>query len=95
MIRAAIADVHGAFGRKHWETTAAKFMKSVWSTDGSSAYDTLQKPVAKTVDIRLGLELAYLRQLLWRKPGEGCVDVKLLEERCADPTDIMDGSTPP
>ena len=33
--------------------------------------------------------MASLRQFLWRKPGEGCVDVKLLEERCADPTDII------
>ncbi len=89
LIRAAIADVHGALDRKQWETTAAKLMKSVWLTDCRSAYDTLQKPVAKTVDKRLGMELASLRQLLWRKPGEGCVDVKLLEERCADPTDII------
>ena len=89
LIRAAIADVHGALDRMQWETTAAKFMKSVWYTDCRSAYDTLQKPVAKTVDKRLGMELASLRQLLWRKPGEGCVDVKFLEERRADPTGSM------
>jgi hypothetical protein len=35
------------------------------------------------------MELASLRQFLWRKPGEGCVYVKLVEERCADPTDII------
>ncbi len=62
LIRAAIADLHGALDRKHWETTAAKFMKSVWFTDCRSAYETLQKPVAKTVDRRLGVEVASLRQ---------------------------------
>ena len=62
LIRAAIADVHGALDRKQWETTAAKFMKSVfWFTDCRSANDTLQKPIAKTVVKRLGMELASLR----------------------------------
>ena len=49
----------------------------------------MQKPIAKTVDKRLGMELASLGQFLWRKPGEGSAYVKLLEERCADPTDII------
>ncbi len=64
-------------------------MKSVWLSECLSAYDTLLKTVVKTVDKRLGMELASLRQYLWRKPGEGCVDVKLLEERCAYPAYII------
>ncbi len=64
LIRAAIADVHGALDRKQWETTAAKFMKSDWLTDCRSAFDTLQKPIANTVDKRLGKELASPRSLI-------------------------------
>ena len=95
LIRAAIADVHGALDRRRWETTAAKFMKSAWLTACRSAYDAFQTPSAKAVEERLGMELASLRQLRWRKPDEGCVDVKLLEERAQTPPTSSDGSTPP
>ena len=69
LIRAAIADMHGQLDPKSWETQSAAFIKHVWFTDCRSVYDTLQKPVAKTVDKRLGIELAALRQFLWRKDG--------------------------
>ena len=46
LMRAAVADVHGALDRKQWETTAVKFMTSVELTDCRSAYDTLQKLIA-------------------------------------------------
>lgn len=40
---------------KTWESSAASFTTSVRFTDCRSCYDTLQKPVAKTVDKRLGI----------------------------------------
>ena len=41
----------------------------------------MEKPVNKGVDKRLGIELASLRQYLWRQRGEPVPDRRLLEER--------------
>ena len=45
------------------------YMKSVWRTDCRSCCDTMQKLGAKTANRRLGIELASLRQCLWRSSG--------------------------
>ena len=74
LIRAAIADARGRLDDRQWETSAASSMKSVWFTDCKSCFDTLQKPIAKTVDKRLGIELASLRQHLWRDSGSHIPD---------------------
>ena len=51
LLRAALADAHGQLDRSDWES----------STDCRSCADTLQKPVTRGIDKRLGIELAYLR----------------------------------
>ena len=86
LIRAAIADCHGQLDWKDWETSAAAYMKCIWFTDCKSCYDTLQKPIAKTVDKRLGIELASLRQYLWRDSGSHLPDKRMLEGKPADPS---------
>ena len=45
------------------------------------ACDTLHKVVVKGVDKRLGMELACLRQYLWRRSGEPTPDRRMLEEQ--------------
>ena len=89
LIRATVADLHGQLDHDDWERTAAAWTHSVWFTDCRSAYDTLQKPIAKSVDKRLGIELAALRQLLWRRPGSASPDRRELEERPREPTDLI------
>ena len=54
-------------------------MKSVWFTDCMSLFQALQRPVAKTVEKRLGMDLAGLRQYLWRVGGESAPDPRDLE----------------
>ena len=61
----------------------------VWFTDCRSAFDTLQKPVAKTVDKRLGIELASPRQHLWRAPGGLLPERRSLEERPGETSYIL------
>jgi len=89
IIRAAIADCHGRLDHQNWETSASAFMQCVWFTDCKSCYDTLQKPVAKSVDKRLGIELASLRQYLWRDSGSHLPDKRMLEKRPLSPSDII------
>ena len=80
LIRAAIADAHGALDHKDWEQSAASWCKSLWLTDCKSCRDSLHKPVAKGIDKRLGIELASLRQFLWRRRYQDLPDRRLLEE---------------
>ena len=80
--------MHGQLDPKSWETQSAAFIKHVWFTDCRSVYDTLQKPVAKTVDKRLGIELAALRQFLWRK-----VDCHLPPRRCLEEKPVVEERT--
>ena len=70
-IRAAIADLKGELDPKDWEATAARTMKQIWLTDSMSVYQSLTRStMAKMSDKRLSIEIASLRQSLWRKPGE-------------------------
>ena len=80
LMRAALADCHGSLDHNDWETSASQWCISQWSTDCRSCADTLKKPVNKGIDKRLGIELASLRQYLWRKRGEPAPDKRLLEE---------------
>ena len=79
LIRAAIADAHGQLDRDNWESSAASWCKSLWLTDCKSCHDSLQKPVAKGIDKRLGIELASLRQYLWRRRFQPLPDRRLLD----------------
>ncbi len=89
MIRAAIADAHGRLDRDDWERSVAEYMLRIWFTDCKSAYDTLQKPVTKSIDKRLGIDLASLRQYLWRGSGSHIPDRRMLEERPTNPADVI------
>ena len=89
IIRAAIADCHGRLDRKNWEDSAAAYMTCVWFTDCKSCYDTLQKPIAKSVDKRLGIELSSLRQYLWRDSGSHLPDKRMLELKPPNPSDSI------
>eukprot|EP00972_Heterocapsa_arctica_P042737 6302301-Heterocapsa_arctica.AAC.1 len=44
-VRAALADAHGAMDERQVKTAAAARTTSLWFTDGSSRYDTLQRPI--------------------------------------------------
>lgn len=88
LLRAALADCHGQLDHANWETSAASWTTSQWSTDCRSCHDTLQKPVTRGIDKRLGIELASLRQFLWRQRGEDKPDKRLLEDRPHVPTDV-------
>ena len=81
LMRATLADCHGCLDHNDWEASASQWCVNQWSTDCRSCSDTLEKPVNKGVDKRLGIELASLRQYLWRQPGEPVPDRRLLEER--------------
>ena len=89
LLRATLADMHGALNHLEWERSAAAWSTSVWFTDCRSCYDTLQKPIAKTVDKRLGIELAALRQSLWRQSGDVAPDRRSLEDKPPQPTDFI------
>jgi hypothetical protein len=87
LVRAALADMHGALDQARWESSAAAWTPAVWFTDCRSCFDTLQKPIAKTVDKRLGIELAALRQSLWRQIGFDAPERRSLEDKPEQPTD--------
>ena len=71
VLRAAVADLFGALDLKRWEASAAKFMRQIWFTDCKSLEETLKNPkCSKHSDKRLSIEIAFLRQDLWRKKGE-------------------------
>ena len=54
---------------------SAKFVKQIWMTDCKSLEQTLSNPkYNKHSDKRLSIEIASLRQELWRKGGEKAVD---------------------
>eukprot|EP00439_Symbiodinium_sp_Y106_P074763 s2539_g14.t1 len=75
VLRAAVADLFGALDLKRWEASAAKFMKQIWFTDCKSLEETLKNPkCSKHSDKRLSIEIASLRQDLWRKKGEEAGD---------------------
>ena len=79
LIRAALCDVHGRLDEKDWESSAASWCKCLWLTDCKSAEATLHTPVTKGIDKRLGIELASLRQYLWRRRFQHLPDKRLLE----------------
>ena len=52
-------------------------MLSVWFTDCKSAHSALMRPIGKTIDKRLGIEIAALRQSLWRYKGRTALEARL------------------
>jgi hypothetical protein len=76
VIRAGIADLFGMVqGLKTWERDSAAFMPHVWFTDCNSTETALARDVlSKISDKRLGIEMAAMRQSLWRKAGDDIGD---------------------
>ena len=72
-----------------WEEASPEQYRHVWFTDCQSCYDTLQKPITKSVDKRLGFELASLRQHLWHESGSHILDRRFIEGRPREPSDIL------
>ena len=71
VIRAAVTDLFGKLDLKKWQATSAAFIKQLWLTDCKSLEETLQNPkCAKHSDKRLSIEIASLRQDLWRQKGQ-------------------------
>ena len=87
-MRAAYVDLKGLLDRSKWEDSAAAAVDMVWFTDCRSLSDALNREVfAKINDKRLGIELAALRQSLWRKAGTASALARLLDERPVKTTD--------
>mgnify|MGYP001342969120 CR=1 FL=1 len=84
------SDLFGKLDVKRWEATAAQFMPQLWFTDCQSVYDTVRASVqAKAADKRLGIELAGLRQNLWRAKGEAIGNPLIRDELPVDATDSI------
>ncbi|CAE7211787.1 RE1 [Symbiodinium sp. CCMP2592] len=85
VLRAAVTDIFGCLDMKRWEATSAK-------TDCKSLELTLSNPKCnKHSDKRLSIEIASLRQELWRKAGEKAGDPFYDDYKPADDqlTDIV------
>ena len=80
LLRASFVDMKGLLVPKDWERTAAQNMVSVWITDCASTQQALIKQVMGAItDKRLGIELAGLRQAIWRTKGQRIGDPRLSE----------------
>ena len=89
-IRAMIADIFNKLDPKDWEATAAAAFKQIWFTDCYNLKSTLVNPkFTKHADKRLSLEVASMRQSLWRKPGSPKGDPHMDDEMPKEPTDIV------
>ena len=65
-------------------------MQQLWFTDCKSAHDSLVNPVmAKMADKRLSIEIASMRQSLWREQGQRIGDPTVQDEMPTYPTDIV------
>ena len=81
-IRAAVTDLHGKLSQQRWEASSAAFMKQLWLTDCKSLEETLLNPKCNTrSDKRLSIEIAALRQSLWRKKGQNSGDPLYEDDR--------------
>ena len=82
VLRAAIADMFGHLDRADWERSASAFCQNVWLTDCNSTSTSLLRPVMGNItDRRLAIEVAALRQSLWRRPGQPLEDDSVEDER--------------
>ena len=69
VLRAALADMQGNLASgPSWEDSAAKQFQHLWITDCKSLESALVRPLmGRIADKRLGIELAAMRQSLWRR----------------------------
>ena len=90
IIRAGLADIFGRLDHMDWEAIAAAFMHAEFFTDCESARAALMRPVhGKMAAKRLGIEVASLRQSLWRSPGETVGVPHIDEKRPTETTDSI------
>ena len=90
LVRAALVDARGLLDKKSWEESAASYIRAAWFTDCKSAHAALTKTtMSKTADKRLGIEVAALRQTLWRFPGRSFVQARTQDTIPKNPTDII------
>ena len=89
-LRAMLADVFGLLDPKNWEATASAAFRQIWFTDCGSLQETLVNPkFTKHADKRISLEIASMRQSLWRKPGQKTGDPFLDDDMPTAPTDLV------
>ena len=91
IIRATIAEMKGQLGIKTWELDIARALHMRWYSDCKSLVDALKRPVqARIVDKRLAIEIAALRQSLWRSRQDGPSDPREHDGKPADYTDEVE-----
>ena len=89
-IRCAVADMLGKLDHKQWEASSAAAIKQIWFTDCNSLMTALMRPTqAKLTDKRIMLDVASMRQSLWRKPGERIGDPHYSDEMPKGATDSV------
>ena len=89
-LRAIIADARGMLDGTSWEATAASSMRQIWITDCKSVFDSLTKSkMSKMADKRLGIEIAAMRQSVWRVPGQAVGDPSLCDVIPQNATDVV------
>jgi hypothetical protein len=87
-LRAAVADLRGHLDMKCWESSSTASMKQIWITDCKSVEQVLLRPtLAKMADKRLSIEVASLRQSLWRRRGDSSSSPMIEDDRPSDVTD--------
>ena len=90
-LRAAIAEMKGKLPKilgNDWEAAAAAEIPQVWLTDCASLEQSLNKRVmSKVADKRLSIEIAALRQPLWRAVGKAHGDPNYDDYKPEETTD--------
>ena len=92
VLRAAMADFRGHLDKRDWETSSAATMQHLWVTDCASVETAHMRPVAaKLADKRLQIEVAGLRQSLWRTSGSRADDPMVCDDipKKEDRTDLV------
>lgn len=70
------------------KTTSAAFLRQIWFTDCRSIKETLLNPKATShAGTRLSIEIASLRQSLWRSKGDLTGDPYVQDEPPEEPMD--------
>ena len=82
--------MRGQWNDRDWEASATGTMKQIWFTDCKSVEATLtRETMAKLADKRLSIEVASLRQSLWRTPGEGRGSPTYNDDKPSNATDSI------
>ena len=89
-LRAAIADLFGKLNITRWYESSCAALRQVWFTDCNSNKEAMLNPNGqKYSDKRMNIEIAALRQILWRAPGSASGLPHVEDERPNDATDVV------